>query len=1211
MPRLNENASADAIAKEIKRLQAIQKKQQAKKAKPKAKDIERSDLFDPFNVSFEEPVKPKPIKPQPKVKVRRVNPQAKDAFYDYESDMSQALNANLPSLPPLDESKTYVELLGDIGWVYTNETRQGQKITFKSIIPNPTFNVTNTFLLGKELRKYLDELTASSDDYFGGDAFLVFLEKDYNLDWRTANSIIYNNEILPRTYLPQFPFEIDRLPIVDVNIYTQSGKKQRSMTLRDSKAPQMANICENSPWNTSEDQCVIDYLSAKLHKTREHIQEELQNLNINYDNGITIDQLEQYLQGKANYYFVDPLLRLTHKNHNKNLKNYIYILYNNSHLYPIEEPSMQQECHHKKLNDKIMHQPIGQIEYNEDLNQLIEEKFSKDKQLPTFVEFQKDRIYRVTYQDITYVSAENIEENKEFADEFNIEYRGQSASKLAFDLVNRFKRLPEPCGFTKLNYEKFFAQQISPITRYFDSDPTNCTSLDMNRFYTSLLYNCKFEWPLLDVYAEFKTDIPEHPFQPGFYRLNHDIDQKLFLLKDTLIPNCLANFLIEKQLAKQSSFSEYVLATRVLPAEYFKEAIEHFYEFDSPYLKRLFNFFIGQCGTHQTNNSEGFITNDFSTVELYAQQGYEFKTICNTPSSILYKVYKHIRQPKYYNYRPIFTQVLSLSWMTLYDIIQELNAEIVAIKTDCIIVRDLQNLPPKKPSHTTLDQIGKLCVEELKFVYRETHFKRNDYVISQRIFLDTYWHEVLPSESILIKGRAGTGKTHLIKNEIIPYLQENKLTYLITSMSHMALSNYSSNKLVMRALQMKVLQGNLTAPDVLIVDEYSMINKAALKTLHKIKLMGSKLILVGDPYQCLPIDDEPLDYETNQVIGELVDWNRQILTVQHRADRRLTELHDQLLEHGKLTDLHHTSLIDPTSIHLCYHNKLAQKINNQLAGQTVTLNGLALIPMISISNEGLLYNNQRFYQIANRHPKEFLDLDLQPLTVSKKDFYIYCYAMTVHRSQGQTLNKVVVHELSSMTKDIAYVALSRTKSWNDLYVYADDRQMKALLNKTFLAPSFTHHCYIVNGPQKGIIYKLHDKKGRVVYVGLVEQEYRLEQRIYEHQQNDEPFSTYTYKVYTYHAIHELQQIEKQEIHAECEAGSKLYNKQHVIQPTRPPKAGELSAYLRYIIMDEEEYTTLYDRQEKKRIKRMKIGKKTREECHAALEEYLSELLDSV
>lgn len=1042
-------------------------------------------------------------------------------------------DAPLPDRLILNQGKPYYEFKGTVvAWDTDYNTNT---ISISKIETNPKINIKSSDTPKKMLSEYL-----------------LSLPDRYNLNF----SFIESSEPVPKSIpLEQIDYLIERQylttkPVdegifIDAVLYKDNIKIPDTSYLRDYNAPFQSNFSIKQSWNVTKDNCCIDYLVAKLNIPRDSIPIQ--------KDGCPLEEFIAYLETRCNYYICNPFLIITHKYYNDNFKRSVYLMINNSHIYPIENAEVQEQFHHKHLGDKLI-SVTGIPVYTEDINKIIESKLPN--MLPSFVEIQNNAIKSATYDDSTYVQTEDIKRNQTFANDFSIEYTGQTTSKLAFDIINTYKKLPPPCVFTKLNYDKFMQKQIRPTTRYFSENQENCTALDINRFYTSLLYQSEHEWPLLDSYAQFEPLNQTYPLALGFYRITKFIDDYLFIEKGTLVASCLANYLLENQMITLADISEQCLATRKMPANYFKETIEYFYKTESPFLKSLFNYFIGMTGTVKSTKSAGFLTSDLQTALYYYGKGYDFKTYNG-----YYQVYYHAKANKHINYRPIHAQVMNLSFIYMHKLIKSINAEIVAIKTDCLILRNYTKQHPSKSA--SLASVGKVCTEAVKFNPRNCNIN-NDYIDINRV-----WNEVTEIEpNCLITGAAGTGKTTLIK----AYLTNNN-SYLITSMSHMALSNYEKNKCVMQKLINMVLRRELPRIKTLVVDEYTMLNKDALNVLYSIKLMGCDIILVGDAKQAYGIDSSPISRD-NQIYGELTDWNILKLTKQHRSDPALLKFQTEFDETSMIPTIQPHTQITADYLHLCYTNKKVDAINKLLKGKTITINKKEYLPYISTSN-AKLFNNQRIYKRKNK----YYDLDLNEITLSPKDKIKPCYAITIHKAQGQTImQKVLIHEANKLTKDLMYVAITRVRTLDNLFFSSQP-------TKFFEYPKIVHECPTVANHKYGLIYKFYKDK-ELVDIGYCENDHEFE-RI-KHEQ-DEPYDRCETKKYSYNTIEDLMRIVKQQI-----------------PKAKPPKAVELE-YFRYSILEEKEYVTVYDNEKKERVKRFKIGKKTVEECKQLAKLYIEEL----
>jgi len=140
------------------------------------------------------------------------------------------------------------------------------------------------------------------------------------------------------------------------------------------------------------------------------------------------------------------------------------------------------------------------------------------------------------------------------------------------------------------------------------------------------------------------------------------------------------------------------------------------------------------------------------------------------------------------------------------------------------------------------------------------------------------------------------------------------------------------------------------------------------------------------------------------------------------------------------------------------------------------------LPVISKETKSDYCNNEEFLVYA--YDDEFIYISNEKrgdVEVSIKDFnsdFKLAYAMTVHKSQGQTINRpYTIYEWERMSREMLYVAVSRA----------------------------THSKYINFGDWKtelfkGYIYKYTNKKSNKIYIGSTT---NIKQRKKEHLESEE------------------------------------------------------------------------------------------------------------
>jgi CHASE3 domain sensor protein len=254
------------------------------------------------------------------------------------------------------------------------------------------------------------------------------------------------------------------------------------------------------------------------------------------------------------------------------------------------------------------------------------------------------------------------------------------------------------------------------------------------------------------------------------------------------------------------------------------------------------------------------------------------------------------------------------------------------------------------------------------------------------------------NKSFIISGRPGYGKTYNLVKHIIPQLVDSNKKYYVTSTTienaedlekKMKDANIKSGVQTIQGLLNGLSMGDLDKKfkdiSYIIIDEASQITQNIYKILeYVIKNNTTKLILIGDQNQCKGIDARSESWIKTEYIKRMCD-NNFIILKKHENIRYDNEL-DELLTYIETTD----------DIHLIRkkvkkHIKTIKKIDN-------TVN--------------IAYYNKTCDKVKEKEGKT-------------------CY--TVHSYQGKTINdKFSIHDLSSMTKELVYTAISRGTSLKNI-----------------------------------------------------------------------------------------------------------------------------------------------------------------------------------
>jgi len=302
-------------------------------------------------------------------------------------------------------------------------------------------------------------------------------------------------------------------------------------------------------------------------------------------------------------------------------------------------------------------------------------------------------------------------------------------------------------------------------------------------------------------------------------------------------------------------------------------------------------------------------------------------------------------------------------------------------------------------------------------------------------------------------------------------------------------------------------QGNnlLTRNDVLIIDEAGMIGtQQLLRFVNEVHRAGAKLIVVGDPEQLQPINagtpfhdicDQIQTANLTEIHRQTKDWQKQASL--DLAEQRTEKALDTYEARKKITEAKDTSeaiihLVedyladretngDTTSRLALAHRrkdvhainqavraarKSAGELNGEVLIQTnlgkrafakgdrivftkndYTLNvrnGLLGTVKSATKDELVISLDDAPFQTIRLNPKHFTDLD-------------HGYAITIHKSQGATVDRSFILGSTTMDRHLTYVAMTRHRQ--EAKIYGDKSSLQKMRRSRNHGQSKQRHGY--------------------------------------------------------------------------------------------------------------------------------------------------------
>ena len=279
---------------------------------------------------------------------------------------------------------------------------------------------------------------------------------------------------------------------------------------------------------------------------------------------------------------------------------------------------------------------------------------------------------------------------------------------------------------------------------------------------------------------------------------------------------------------------------------------------------------------------------------------------------------------------------------------------------------------------------------------------------------------------------------------------------------------------------------SISRGDVLIVDEAGMVGTRQLKRVaEKIEEIGAKLVLIGDPDQLQPIEaGTPFEklIETHGA-AYLRHIHRQKSAWQRRASEQLAagELEQAFAAYNRRGKIHQTNGSDAAIARLAQDyladgapgdNKLAfahRRRDVYALNQAIRV-GLQDIGALGdehlfqtetgkrafgVGDRILFTRNDRQLGLTNgllgtvrgvSENRIAVEIDGEDgkrrrVTFNPKNYtaFDHGYAVTIHKAQGATVDRSFVLAFSSMSKSLAYVAMTRHRQSMELFINAADQ----------------------------------------------------------------------------------------------------------------------------------------------------------------------------
>lgn len=445
---------------------------------------------------------------------------------------------------------------------------------------------------------------------------------------------------------------------------------------------------------------------------------------------------------------------------------------------------------------------------------------------------------------------------------------------------------------------------------------------------------------------------------------------------------------------------------------------------------------------------------------------------------------------------PMYIQILDWSNILLHQLQKRVGGTCIYRKTDCIVMVGGRELElDEKTSETS--NWGKPRKEDMvrarnlnfKYIMRyDRHIPTPTIKENWKVFYeltDSNQAEAIVKTFLeqgggLIEGRAGTGKTFVIKEAIRLGLldDDEKFRWCFTNKASRNLGGITIHKALGLGRDLRVAKPLLdfytnSTNRWVVIDEIGMIGKELWEVIQFVKYYtGINFILLGDFRQVPPVEErdfdeilEDMDYFNHPTIKYLANNNKCELTTMKRYDEDLWNYAEQVslnIKKGVERDMIIDSVEKLINVrNICYSNRVRKAINNTCQAYMIEKVPYKFIPYEG--NDGKYRYNAYIYNglpvmaiegikdlnICNSDEfvvKSFTDThitldyiadEIEDIVIKVEEFhskFVVNYCSTTHKVQGLTIEEdLLIWESVFMDKKILYTAITRARRLNQVH----------------------------------------------------------------------------------------------------------------------------------------------------------------------------------
>jgi len=698
--------------------------------------------------------------------------------------------------------------------------------------------------------------------------------------------------------------------------------------------------------------------------------------------------------------------------------------------------------------------------------------------------------------------------NEEITDDtYKYNYTGQHHHTLAYQyFTNNYDTNIMSCCSPQL-YDILISKLCmnAPLLEFYKTDGD--IAFDKNKQYTNILCNCdSFGWSMFS-----PTDEVE-PFD-GF------IDTGMYYVETTNSFPLKGNGwyfddTIEKSLRYKlitiADIKYQVKPSYTLKPNHFESFVNDVYnKFEPTYDnggKTSINGFIGTLGKkHIKSNREYFetdydrVANEIINGEHVSVSGIyddtyddaiksfnllnidenEWETMINNADDsepLIYRISYKKELPLYNNALPIHRKIYDKALMEMFELDRQIkntneHCELVGIKTDCLVYKNVTNLPQTSDKwggikiasvplikECTLNQEPKVRTETYKLKKNDwnkiTWDADNGYTNHKNFKMDINLSSYI-DDGILFIGRAGSGKSEILSESQIILAKNNAFKKFMTGCPTHKACKIVNGQTIHKLFDVnpidhsygykKVKELQDTGIKYILLDEISMISEKMWGVLAQIKVIFNFVFVgFGDFKQLKQVNEEHIDFKNSWIVKFIFNNTLCELETIHRFKD------DELLQDAlKCSDGESIDITkygnEEHDLALCWTNRAVDAINakwnNHYAkDEHIIVNGAKQskfklykgLIIIAYRTHGKTFYNCDEYTVTHYNETKLTLTDDNGdeiiIDIKLTNHFKPAFALTIYKAQGMTINRSYsIYEHGKMRSDMLYVGLTRTK----------------------------------------------------------------------------------------------------------------------------------------------------------------------------------------